>query len=244
MILIRNLETQNEITVSQVDKYIGSAGDNMFEERIFVIPYTFKGKDLRDGYTFLLQVRRPTETEAFLDLLEVEYVDDKDSIYLRWHIKRHDVEIAGNLDTQLLIANSDNDIVKQTFVRSFFVGESLDATKSAEAIPPDIFEQAVIEATNQAQLAKEYRDETENLILDLQIEEIDVLKARVDDIEDELPELLSVEEDPVYSADKPDIVFKSDIEDLVTRVEFAALEVKVVELEAELEALKEEINFG
>ncbi len=135
---------------------IGVVGDNGVATRQFEINRYIGDIDL-SKYSATIELE-PDGIAPFYDVLSKQVTDDK--LILTWEVKKHDVCKAGKVKFNLWFGSNDSEErVYQTHPGTFECIRGIDAENQGEIIPPSIFEQAVIEATKQAGIAKEYAEE-------------------------------------------------------------------------------------
>lgn len=159
MIIINDLTLPADNIVSRDDYFIGVVGDNEYETKLFRLPKIYRKVDISADYVFTLEVEN--EQGKYIDVLS-KTVDD-DYIYLTWIIKRHDC-IKGSIKVLIKAQSTLNDIVKQSFPMHFECVEGVNATDDAVDIPPSILEQAILEATAQADRAKAEADRVASML--------------------------------------------------------------------------------
>lgn len=136
----------NELQISARDREIGIPGNNMFDIKTIVVPRTLDGHCL-DDYTFVLLLS--SADNVFEDYLSKEILDDQ--IILTWVVLNHAVKIPGNLNVSLKFYHGE--IVKQSNPNYFVVKEGI-VLPPIEEDNQSIFDQAVADASNQAEKAK------------------------------------------------------------------------------------------
>lgn len=138
------------------ERIIGVVGDNDVAVRQFEIDRYLGEIDLSE-YSATIELQFE-EQPPFYDILAKDVSDEK--ITLTWSIKKHDVAYAGKLMFNLWFGNSDKEQrVYQTYPDYFECIGGIDAENLGAIIPPSVFEQAVMEATKQAGIAKEYAED-------------------------------------------------------------------------------------
>lgn len=153
MIIITDMTLPADNVINKQDYYIGVVGDNDYEFREFRLPRDYHGKDIGDGYTFTLDVEN--SEGKYINPLMFD-VDDE-YIYLKWRVKKHDC-VKGKIAVQIKATSTTDEVIKQSYPMIFECIQNIDALEAASTIPPDIFEQAVAEATAQADRAKQEAD--------------------------------------------------------------------------------------
>lgn len=183
MIQIRDLDLPTTNIVGAQDKTIGTFGDMNFERRIFSIPRIYRNVDISGGdFSFTLQVVNSAEI-PYMNVLDKTVTED--TIELTWSVARHDC-VVGNIDVSILIQKFDeyeevNSIIKQTYPMRFVCIEGINAKEFLEKIPPNIFEQAVIQSGVNAQNARIEVDNLKREINELR-ELIEIVAANTDTV--------------------------------------------------------------
>lgn len=146
------------------DRVIGVKGDNETAYREFTIDRMQGEIDLAD-YVPIIEIQPVNKNEpAYYDVLAYEVQDD--SIYMRWDIRSHNTKDDGNLEFQIYFGQTDDTSVKvfQTYTDYFAVAKGIDGKEVGETIEPDLFEQAVVRATEQAQASANSAKQAEDAL--------------------------------------------------------------------------------
>ena len=149
--------TGRKIYIPQSDKILGFQGDNLCETRCFLI--TDKNVS---GLSFKLDV---LEYNCCIDL---EKEQTQGGVLLTWNITSSVMQNAGMLNVQLRGFDTQNELVWHSEIETFFVADSVNASKCIEDVALTEFEQiekratsAKNEAASFALTAKEYAEKSQ-----------------------------------------------------------------------------------
>jgi len=128
--------TGRKLYIPQSDKIIGFEGDNLCETRLFLIT----DKNLF-GLSFKLDV---LEYNCCIDL---DRQESDSGVLLTWNITSGVTQNSGLLNVQVRGFDEKNELVWHSEIESFFVGDSVNASKQVEDVALTEFEQIEKKAT-------------------------------------------------------------------------------------------------
>lgn len=128
--------TGRKLYIPQSDKIIGFEGDNLCETRLFLIT----DKNLF-GLSFKLDV---LEYNCCIDLDKQE---SDSGVLLTWNITSGVTQNSGLMNVQVRGFDEKNELVWHSEIESFFVGDSVNASKQVEDVALTEFEQIEKKAT-------------------------------------------------------------------------------------------------
>lgn len=168
-----------ELRISETERILGVVNDNKTEVKIFIVNRYYEGLDLSE-FSPNLQVK-PIDDKLlpYSDLLTM--VVKENQINLLWTVRDFDVRESGRLWVNVYFGKNTEETpppteenpnpepvitetkVWQSIPNYFLVKPTVDMMNSEALIPPSIFEQAVIKATEQAQKAQDAADEAQKI---------------------------------------------------------------------------------
>ena len=148
---------KRKIIIPSNERCIGVQNDNEVETRIFCLNRFYESIDLAE-YSAVMEVEPINiNNPCYYNILTKEVTEDK--IYLYWVVKSHDTVDSGALNFSINFSkfNEDNTsmYVFQTFQEHFHIAVNIQSEQEAIIIAPDIFEQAVNMAVDNAQIAEQ-----------------------------------------------------------------------------------------
>ncbi len=148
----------NKTQIPLIERTIACVNDNETSYKEFQIPRYINDIDLAE-YSATIEIQPVNKDEIpYYDL--VEKIVNEDNLIIKWIVKSHNTKDSGKLYFNLHFSkdNITSVPVYQTQKDYFIIAESVNAEQQSEIIPPSIFEQAVTEATKQANIAKDSAD--------------------------------------------------------------------------------------
>lgn len=151
--------TGRKLYIPQSDKILGFQGDNLCETRHFLIT---------DNNISVLSFKLDVlEYDCCIDL---EKEKTETGVLLTWQITSGITQNGGMLNVQLRGFNTENELVWHSEIETFFVGDSVNASKKIENVALTEFEQiekratlAKNEAIDYALIAKEHLQSCEDV---------------------------------------------------------------------------------